>query len=63
MQLDDAHDIDVVISMYNLIEYSDNSSKTNGILWQYCRNKPALLMIVILMILMKIILILTHLKQ
>ena len=24
--------------MYNLIEYSDNYSKTSGILWQYCRD-------------------------
>ena len=30
-QEDDAHDISVVISMYNLIEYSDNYSKTSGI--------------------------------
>ena len=28
--------------MYNLIEYSDNYSKTSGILWQYCRDVPAL---------------------
>ena len=27
--------------MYNLIEYSDNYSKTSGILWQYCRDEPA----------------------
>ena len=33
-QLNVALDIDVVISMYNLIEYSDNYSKTSGILWQ-----------------------------
>ena len=24
MQVDDAHDVDVLIPMYNLIEYSDN---------------------------------------
>ena len=24
--------------MYNLIEYSDNYSKTSEILWQYCRD-------------------------
>ena len=42
MQVDDAHDIDVVILMFNLIEYSDNYSKTSGILWQYCRDKLAL---------------------
>ena len=25
--------------MYNLIGYSDNYSKTSGILWQYCSNE------------------------
>ena len=30
MQVDDAYDIDVVMPMYNLIEYSDNYSKTSG---------------------------------
>ena len=34
-------DIDVVMPMYNLIEYSNNYSKTSGIVWQYCRDKPA----------------------
>ena len=29
-------DIDIVIPMYNLIEYSDNYAKTTGSLWQYC---------------------------
>ena len=28
--------------MYNLIEYSNNYSKTFGILWQYCRDEPTL---------------------
>ena len=28
--------------VYNLIEYSDNCSKTYGILCQYCRDEPAL---------------------
>ena len=28
--------------MYNLIEYSDNFSKTSGILWQYYNDEPAL---------------------
>ena len=27
--------------MYNLIEYSDNYSKTFESLWQYCNNIPA----------------------
>ena len=27
--------------MYNLIEYSDNYSKTSGSLWQCCKDIPA----------------------
>ena len=27
--------------MYNLIEYSDNYSKTSGSLWQYCKEIQA----------------------
>ena len=27
--------------MYNLMEYSDNYSKTSGSLWQYCKDIPA----------------------
>ena len=42
MQVDDAHDIDVVMPMCKLIGYSDNYSKASGILWQYCRDKPVL---------------------
>ena len=40
MQVDDVHDIGVVMPMYNLIKYSDNYSKSSGILWQYCRDEP-----------------------
>ena len=29
-----------VMPMYNLIEYSDNYSKTSGSLWQYCKDIP-----------------------
>ena len=32
MQVHDAHDVDVVRPLYHLIEYSDNYSKTSGIL-------------------------------
>ena len=39
-QVDNAKDIDVVMPMYNLIEYSDNYSKTSGSLWQYYRDEP-----------------------
>ena len=40
-QIDNAKDIDIVIPMYNLIEYSDNYEKTTGSLWQYCKDIPA----------------------
>ena len=33
-QVDNAHDIDVVMSVYNLIEYSDIYLKPSGSLWQ-----------------------------
>ena len=39
-QVDNAKDIDTVMSMYNLIEYSDNYAKTTGSLWQYFRDEP-----------------------
>ena len=32
-QVDNAKDIDIVMPMYNLIEYSDNYSKISGNLW------------------------------
>ena len=41
-QIDNASDIDVVMKMYNLIEYSDNYSKTSGSLWQCYGDEPAL---------------------
>ena len=34
-QVDDVHYIDTVIPMYNLIKFSDNYSKTCGILGQW----------------------------
>ena len=40
-QVDNAKDIDIVMPVYNLIEYSDNYSKTSGNLWQYCKSIPA----------------------
>ena len=38
-QVDNAKDIDIVMPMYNLIEYSDNYAKTSGSLWQYYRDE------------------------
>ena len=37
---DTISDIDIVIPVYNLIEYSDNYSNTSGSLWQYCKDIP-----------------------
>ena len=39
--LDNAKDIDIVMPMNNLIEYSNNYSKTFGSLWQYTKDIPA----------------------
>ena len=34
-EIDNTKDIDIEMTMYNLIKYSDNYSKTSGSLWQY----------------------------
>ena len=39
-QTDKAEDIDIVMQMCNLIEYSDNYAKISGSLWQYYRDEP-----------------------
>ena len=41
IQVDNAKDLDIVMPMCNLIEYSDNYSKTSRSLWQYCKDIPA----------------------
>ena len=38
-QIGNAKDIDIVMPMYNLIEYSDNYAKASGKLWQYFRDE------------------------
>ena len=40
MQIDNAKDIDTVMPVHNLIEYSDNYPKTTGSLWEYCKDIP-----------------------
>ena len=37
-QIENAKGIDIVMPMYNLIEYSDNYAKKSGSLWQYFRD-------------------------
>ena len=45
-QIDDAQHIDVAMPMYNLIKYSDNYSKTSGVLRQYCRDEATINIII-----------------
>ena len=40
--IDNAISADVVMSMYNLIEYSDDYLKTSGSLWQYLEERNQL---------------------
>ena len=40
-QVNNVKDINIVMSLYNLIEYSDNYSETSVSLWQYCKDIPA----------------------
>ena len=38
--IDNAEDLDIVMPMYNLLEYSINYRKTTGSLWNYYRDEP-----------------------
>ena len=37
--VDNADNLDIIMPMYNLIEYSDNYSDTSGSLWQFKRDE------------------------
>ena len=39
-EIDTARDINIIMPMYNFIEYIDNYSKTSGSLWQYYKDDP-----------------------
>ena len=41
VKIDNAEDLDVVIPMYNLLEYSKNYRKTTGSLCNYYRDEPS----------------------
>ena len=41
VKIDNAEDLDVVIPMYDLLEYSKNCRKTTGSLWNYYRDEPS----------------------
>ena len=38
--IDNAQGIDIIMPIYNLIEYSNNYLKTSGRLWQYYKDDP-----------------------
>ena len=40
IKIDNAEDSDVVMPMYNLLEYCKNYKKTTGSLWNYFRDEP-----------------------
>ena len=40
-QAGNAKDIDVIMPLYNLLEYSPAYEKTSGSVWQYCKVTPA----------------------
>ena len=41
LKIDNPEDLDVVMPMYNLLEYSKNYRKTTGSLWNYYRDEPS----------------------
>ena len=40
VKIDNAEDLDVIMPMYNLLEYSKNYRKTTGSLWSYDTDEP-----------------------
>ena len=40
-EIDNSQDIDIVMQMYNLKEYSNSYSKTSGSLWQYYKDEQS----------------------
>ena len=41
VEIDNAEDLDVVMPIYNPLEYSKNYRKTTGSLWNYYRDEPS----------------------
>ena len=41
VKIDNGEDLDVVMPMYNLLEYSKNYRKTTGSVWNYYRDEPS----------------------
>ena len=65
-QIDNAKDIDVVMEMYNLIEYRENYSQISRRLWLYYGDQPALdinVAILLIFLLMMISVFHLHIKN
>ena len=41
--IENVEDLDIIMPMYNLLEYSKNYSKTSGSLWNYFRDEANIL--------------------
>ena len=41
IKISNAEDLDVVMPIHNLLEYSKNYKKTTGSLWNYYRDEPS----------------------
>ena len=41
VQIDNAEDLDIVMAMYNFLEYSKSYRKTTNSLWNYYRDEPS----------------------
>ena len=41
VQIGNAEDLDVIMPMYNLLEYNENYRKATGSLWNYYRDEPS----------------------
>ena len=48
VKIDNAEDLDVVMPIYNLLEYSKNYKNTTCTLWNYYRDEPVILFLLIL---------------
>ena len=59
-QVNNVKDLDILMPMYNLIEYCNNYSKTSGSFYQYCSIEPSLIMVLLLTLLL--IILQTHLN-
>ena len=62
-QVDNAKDLDIVMPMYNLLEYKHNYSKTSGSLIPYYRDNQPKIMVLLLIFLMIILQIHSNLKK